>query len=87
MAATGIFIGASESWLLATKQTAMDRYGSGMVIISYSDSGSSVSKQLTAPPKEIIAECNHALWVLDPATYANLARKSIFASRYDTREL
>jgi hypothetical protein len=87
MAATGLFIGASESWLLATKQTAMDRYASGLIVVSYSDSGSSVSKQLTAPPSAIIAECNHALYVLDPATYKNLRRQSCFASRYDTRSL
>jgi hypothetical protein len=87
MAATGLFIGASESWLLATKQTAMDRFATGLIVVSYSDSGSSVNKQLTASPKEIIQECNHALWVLDPATYKNLRRQSCFDSRYDTRSL
>lgn len=87
MAATGIFIGAYEDWLKATKQTAMNKFAKGMMVVSYSDSGSSVSRQVTASPKDIIMECNHALWVLDPVTYANLARGSCFGSSYDTRSL
>ena len=87
MAATGIFIGADEDWLKATKQKAMDKYATGTIVISYSDSGSSVSRQVTASPKDIIAECNHARWVLDPVTYANLARRSVFGSSYDSRSL
>ncbi len=65
----------------------MDRFATGLIVVSYSDSGSSVNKQLTASPKEIIQECNHALWILDPATYKNLRRQSCFDSRYDTRSL
>lgn len=87
MAATGIFIGASEDWLLATKQKAMDRFSKGTVIVSYSDSGSSVSKQLTAPVKDVIAECNLALWTLDPVRYMALGSRSVFGSSYDSRTL
>lgn len=87
MAASGLFIGASEDWLLATKQKAMDRFQKGTVIVSYADSGSSVNKQLTAPAKDIIAECNLALWTLDPVKYANLGARSVFGSSYDTRTL
>jgi hypothetical protein len=87
MAASGIFIGASEAWLLATKQTAMNKFAKGMMVVSYSDSGSSVSKNVTASPKDIIQECNHALWCLDPGKYAQLARRSCFGSSYDARSL
>lgn len=87
MAASGIFIGADEDWLKATKQKAMEKFAQGTVVVSYSDSGSSVSKQLTASPKDIIAECNLALFTLDPVTYANLGRRSVFGSRYDSRSL
>jgi hypothetical protein len=87
MAATGLFIGATEDWLLATKQSAMNRYSKGTVIVSYADSGSSVNKQLTAPVKDVIAECNLALWTLDPVKYSMLGSRSVFGSSYDTRTL
>ena len=41
----------------------------GKTIMSYSDSGTNVSKQFTMPVKEVLAECKMALQQLDPATY------------------
>jgi regulator of extracellular matrix RemA (YlzA/DUF370 family) len=37
--------------------------------MSYSDTGTSVSKQFSMPPKEVLMEVRHALQLLDPATY------------------
>jgi len=37
--------------------------------MSYSDSGSSASKQFAMPPKEMLGEAMFALSKLDPATY------------------
>ena len=67
--ATGIFVGLPESELLAIRAQAVSDIKAGRVITSYSDSGSSVSKQFAMPPKEVMAEVRHALQVLDPDTY------------------
>lgn len=69
MAASGIFIGLSESDIIAIRDKAVAMLKEGKTIMSYSDSGSSVSKQLVMPVKEILAECKMALQALDPATY------------------
>jgi hypothetical protein len=69
MAATGIFIGLSESDILAIRDKAVAMLKEGKTIVSYSDSGSNVNKQFVMPVKEVLAECKMALQLLDPATY------------------
>ena len=69
MAAQGIFIGLSESDILAIRDKAVAMLKEGKTIMSYSDSGSSVSKQFVMPVKEVLAECKMALQALDPETY------------------
>ena len=65
----GIFIGLSESELLAIRAKAVSLITEGKTIMSYSDTGTSVSKQFSMPPKEVLMEVRHALQLLDPATY------------------
>jgi hypothetical protein len=65
----GIFIGLSESELLAIRSKAVSLITEGKTIMSYSDTGTSVSKQFSMPPKEVLMEVRHALQLLDPATY------------------
>jgi hypothetical protein len=67
--ASGIFIGLSVSDILAIRDKAVAMFKEGKTIMSYSDSGSNVSKQFVMSPKEVLAECNHALKLLDPDTY------------------
>ena len=67
--ASGIFIGLSESDILAIRDKAVAMFKEGKTIMSYSDSGSNVSKQFVMSPKEVLAECNQALKLLDPETY------------------
>ena len=69
MAASGIFIGLSESDILAIRDKAVAMLKDGKTIMSYSDTGTSVSKQFVMPVKEVLAECKMALQALDPATY------------------
>jgi hypothetical protein len=65
----GIFIGLSESELLAIRSKAVSLITEGKTIMSYSDTGTSVSKQFSMPPKEVLMEVRHALQLLDPAVY------------------
>jgi hypothetical protein len=69
--ANGIFIGLSESDILAIRDKAVAMLKEGKSIMSYSDSGTSVSKQFVMPVKEVLAECKMALQLLDPATYGS----------------
>ena len=78
--ASGIFIGLSESDILAIRDKAVAMFKEGKTIMSYSDSGSNVSKQFVMSPKEVLAECQHALKLLDPDTYG--IRKTIIRTDY-----
>ena len=72
--AQGIFVGLPESDLLAIRDTAVADLKAGRVITSYSDSGTSVSKQYAMNPKEMLAEAQHALRQLDPDTYGRAVK-------------
>lgn len=61
--ALGLFVGLDEDTLLAYKQQALADMG--LAVTSYSDSGTSVSKQWGIPPKERLMEINYALAKLD----------------------
>lgn len=67
--AKGIFVGLPESDLLAIRDAAVADIKAGRVITSYTDSGTSVSKQYAMPPKEMIEEATYALKQLDPEVY------------------
>lgn len=65
--ALGLFVGLDEGTLLAYKQQALTDMG--LVVTSYSDSGTSVNKQFGLTVKERIMELNYALSKLDPGKY------------------
>jgi len=85
MANQGLFIGLTEDELLAIRAKAVSAITAGLNVVSYSDSGSSVSKQWALPPKDMLAEANYALYLLDPQQYANLRRRSVISVRWDNR--
>ena len=53
--------------------------------MSYSDSGSSASKQFAMSPKEMLAEASFALYQLDPQQYASMRRTTVIDVRWDNR--
>ena len=68
--ASGIFIGLNEDELLAIRVKALASITSGTVTMSYSDSGSSVSRQFAGmTPAQCLSEVLYALSILDPQTY------------------
>ena len=76
--ASGIFIGLTEDELLAIKAKAVTLITEGKTLMSYSDSGSSATKQFSMPPKEMLSEAMFALSALDPLTYGY--RRSIVST-------
>ena len=67
--ASGIFIGLTEDELLAIKAKAVTLITEGKTLMSYSDSGSSATKQFAMSPKEMLNEAMFALSRLDSQTY------------------
>ena len=79
--ASGIFIGLTETELLAVKAKAVALITEGKTTMSYSDSGSSASKQFAMPPKEMLSEAMFALSRLDPETYGT--RKTVVSTDWN----
>jgi len=67
--ASGIFIGLTEDELLAIKAKAVTLITEGKTLISYSDSGSSATRQMVMPAREMLNEAMFALSRLDSQTY------------------
>lgn len=74
--AKGLFIGFSEKELLQARDNAKAAIlnGGGMVILNYSDSGTSVGKTWSLPPDVVLDEVRFALRQLDPDTYGKSLR-------------
>ena len=81
--ASGIFIGLTECELLDIKAKAVAMITEGKTLMSYSDSGSSASKQFAMPPKEMLQEAMFALSRLDPQTYGK--RSTIVQTNWNNR--
>jgi hypothetical protein len=82
--ASGLFIGLTECELLDIKAKAVSMITEGKTLMSYSDSGSSASKQFAMPPKEMLSEAMFALSRLDPSTYG--ARRTIISTDWQNRQ-
>lgn len=81
--ASGIFIGLTECELLAIKAKALAMITEGKTMMSYSDSGSSASKQFAMPPKEMLSEAMLGLSRLDPTVYGK--RISVISTNWQNR--
>lgn len=68
--AQGLLItGFTVAEVLAIQSKAKQMLMEGKTVMSWGDSGTSVSKQFPMTVKETLDECAHALRVLDPVTY------------------
>lgn len=79
--ATGIFIGLPEATLVSMRDAALVELTTGLVTVNYSDSGTSVGKQVTMPAKERYLETSFALSVLNPTVYGE--RTTVIYTRWD----
>ena len=79
--ASGIFIGLPVLTLVAMRDAALAELTTGVITINYSDSGTSVGKQVTMPAKERYLEASFALSVADPAVYGE--RTTVIRQTWD----
>ena len=69
--AQGLFVtGFTVADVLAIQSKAKQMLMEGKTVISWGDSGTSVTKQFPMTVKETLEECAYALCILDPVTYA-----------------
>jgi len=83
--ARGLFIGLTEDELLAIRAKAVAAITQGLNVVSYSDSGSSVSKTWALKPDVMLDEAGYALYNLDPQQYAAFKRTTCVTTRWDSR--
>jgi hypothetical protein len=83
--AKGLFIGLTEDELLAIRAKAVAAITQGLNVVSYSDSGSSVTKSWALKPDVMLDEAGYALYQLDSQAYAVYRRTSVVAVRWDSR--
>ena len=81
--AQGLFIGLTECELLDIKAKAVSLITEGKTLISYSDSGSSASRQMVMPARDMLSEAMFALSRLDPDTYGR--RTTVISTSWSTR--
>lgn len=68
--AQGLFItGFTVAEVLQIQAKAKEMLLEGKTLMSWSDSGMSVSKQFPMTVKEVLEECAYALRILEPTTY------------------
>jgi hypothetical protein len=63
--ATGIFVGIDKNTILRIQARAIEFFLEGKTTMSYADAGTSVSKQFSMPPDQVLDECNYALRRID----------------------
>jgi hypothetical protein len=81
----GLFIGLTEDELLAIRAKAIAAITQGLNVVSYSDSGSSVTKSWALKPDVMLDEANYGLYNLDSQQYAALKRVTCVSVRWDSR--
>lgn len=67
--ATGLFITLSEAQLLKLRDNAFANLDAGTMVVSWSDSGTSVSHQISMNTERVLDEVNYALRSRWPDTY------------------
>jgi hypothetical protein len=74
--AKGLFVtGFTAAEVALIQAKAKELLLEGKTLMSWGESGSSASKQFAMPIAEVLAECAHALPILDPTTYGRPPRR------------
>jgi len=74
--AAGIFVGLTESQIVAIRTQAVALVTEGKTIMNWSSGNTSTGKQMVLPTKEVLEECRYALRKGWPATYGYLVQKA-----------
>lgn len=85
--ATGCFLILSQARIEAIADKAASLMLEGKTMMSYSDSGTSVSKTFPMDVKTTLIECRYALQIKDPAQYGSIDRVRVYNGLWNFRGL
>lgn len=84
---TGCFLILSQARIEALVDKAYENLASGRVLMSYSDSGTSVSKDWPMDVHQVLVECRYALQIKDPQQYGGIDRVRVYNGLWNFRGL
>lgn len=84
---TGCFLILSQARIEALVDKAYENLASGRVLMSYSDSGTSVSKDWPMTVEQVLVECRYALQLKDPQQYGGIDRVRVYNGLWNFRGL
>ena len=85
--ATGCFLILSQARIEQIADKAAEQLAQGRVMISYSDSGTSVSKDWPMDVQTVLVECRYALQLKDPQQYGAIDRVRVYNGLWNFRGL
>ena len=84
---TGCFLILSQARIEALVEKAYENLAAGRVLMSYSDSGTSVSKNWPMTVEQVMVECRYALQIKDPQQYGGIDRVRVYNGLWNFRGL
>jgi len=85
--ATGCFLILTQSRIEAIADRAATLLTEGKTMMSYSDSGTSVSKSFPMDIQQTLIECRYALQIKDPNQYGSIDRVRVYNGLWNFRGL
>jgi hypothetical protein len=85
--ATGCFLILSQARIEAIADRAASLLTEGKTMMSYSDSGTSVSKTFPMDIQQTLIECRYALQIKDPNQYGSIDRVRVYNGLWNFRGL
>lgn len=85
--ATGCFLILTQARIESIADKAGLMLLEGKTMMSYSDSGTSVSKSFPMDVKTTLVECRYALQIKDPAQYGSIDRVRVYNGLWNFRGL
>jgi hypothetical protein len=85
--ATGCFLILTQSRIEAIADRAASLLTEGKTMMSYSDSGTSVSKTFPMDIQQTLIECRYALQIKDPNQYGSIDRVRVYNGLWNFRGL
>jgi len=84
---TGCFLILSQQRIEAIADKAAALLMDGKTMMSYTDSGTSVTKQFPMDVQTVLMECRYALQIKDPNTYGHIDRVRVYNGLWNFRGL
>jgi hypothetical protein len=85
--ATGCFLILSQAQVETLRDKAFELLSKGVVMMNYSDSGTTVGKSYPMTVEAVMVECRYALQLKDPSQYGAIDRVRVYNGLWNFRGL